>query len=45
VRCQNNNLYLKVSKIKELIVDHRKRGAAVELVEGFMFLVSKSLRT
>ena len=46
--CQDNNLSLNVSKIKELIVDYRKRGAeqapnnidraVVERVESFNFL-------
>jgi hypothetical protein len=48
VWCQDNNLYLNVSKTKELIVDYRKRraeqapininGAVVERVESFKFL-------
>ena len=45
VWCQDNNLSLNVSKIKELIVDYRKRrspihidGAAVERDESFKFL-------
>ena len=46
--CQDNNLSLKVSKTKELIMDYRKRrpnrppinidGAVMELVESFRFL-------
>ena len=46
--CQNNNLYLNVTKTKEMIVDYRKRstehvpilidGAVVEQVESFTFL-------
>ena len=46
--CQDNNLSLKGSKTKEMIVDFRKRraehapihidGAVVELVESFKFL-------
>ncbi|KAM9399677.1 uncharacterized protein ACWYII_031741 [Salvelinus alpinus] len=46
--CQNNNLSLIVTKIKEMIVDYRKRrieytpilinGAVVEQVESFKFL-------
>ena len=48
VWCQDNNLSLKVSKTKDLIVDYRKRraeqatininGAVVERVESFKFL-------
>jgi hypothetical protein len=48
VWCQDNNLSLNVSKIKELIVDYRKRRAehtpphinraVVERVESFKFL-------
>jgi hypothetical protein len=48
VWCQGNNLFLNVSKRKELIVDYRKRQAeqapsnidwaVVELVESFKFL-------
>jgi hypothetical protein len=48
VWCQDNNLSLKVSKTKELIVDYRKRQvvqapinidrAVVEQVESFTFL-------
>ena len=48
VWCQDNNLYLNVSKTKELIGDNRKRraehtpihidGAVVERVESFKFL-------
>ena len=47
--CQDNNLFLNVSKTKELIVDYRKRraehapihitGAEVERVESFKFVV------
>ena len=48
VWCQDNNLFLNVSKTKELIVDYRKRWAeqapinikraVVERVESFKFL-------
>ena len=48
VWCQDNNLSLNVSKIKEMIVDYRKRraehapihidGAVVEQIESFKFL-------
>ena len=48
VWCQDNNLYLNVSKTMELIVDYRKRraehtpihidGAVLEQVESFKFL-------
>ena len=48
VWCKDNNLSLNVSKIKEMIVDYRKRrtehapilidGAVVEQVESFKFL-------
>ena len=46
--CQNNNLFLNVTKTKEMIVDYRKRrtehapilfdGAVVEQVESIKFL-------
>ena len=46
--CQNNNLSLNVTKIKEMMVDYRKRGtehvpilidgAVVEQVESFKFI-------
>ena len=54
VCCWDNNLSPNVSKTKELMVNYRKQGehapihidgAAVERVESFKFLVSKTLRT
>ena len=49
VWCQDSNLFLNISKNKELIMDYRRKrlehdpiqidGAVVEWVESFMFLV------